>query len=168
MKHRAFLLLGSNQQSPLLQLHLARNHLEKHFRILKYSSILETIAYGNINQPNFWNQVLWIETEFDPFQLLSIINSIEKMMGRIRQERWEPRIIDIDLIFYDSLILDTETLVIPHYDAANRWFIIHLIKEIAPETIHPVLKKTIQALYQEKNFFSNYLYNQTNKYNTRY
>jgi len=166
--HKAFLLLGSNQHSPLRQLRIARDLLSKeNLLILKYSSQLETLPYGLSNQPNFWNQALLIETTLDPFALLEISLSIEKKMGRIRKEKWGPRIIDLDWLFYDTLILNTNTLVLPHYDAANRWFVIHLICEIEPNLVHPVLQKTIKAIYREKNFSLDYWNNQSSKYNTR-
>jgi 2-amino-4-hydroxy-6-hydroxymethyldihydropteridine diphosphokinase len=165
--HRAFLLLGSNQHSPLHQLQIARELLSKEdLLILKCSSQIETLPYGLSDQPNFWNQVLLIETNLDPFTLLDVSLSIEKKMGRIRKEKWGPRIIDLDWLFYDSLILNTNKLILPHYDAINRWFIIHLICEIEPNLVHPVLKKTIKTIYEEKNFSSDYWNNQSSKYNT--
>ncbi len=161
MNHNAYLLLGSNQQSPLLQLQNAKDHLTRYpLRVKKISSQLETLPYGLTDQANFWNQILWIETELNPFQLLQITLSIEKTMGRIRQEKWGPRIIDLDWLFYDQLVLNHEQLVIPHYDAENRWFVIHLMMELNPELVFPTLFKTIRTLYEEKKYYKFYCYNQ--------
>lgn len=108
-----------------------------------------------------------IETYLDPFSLLEISTGIESKMGRIRKEKWGPRVIDLDWLFYDTLVLSTDWLVIPHYDAANRWFVMHLMCEIEPNTVHPVLKKTVKMIYEEKNFIQDYWNNQAFKYNTR-
>lgn len=167
MNHNAFLLLGSNQQSPLLQLQIAKEYLAQcPLKIKKISSQLETIPYGFPNQANFWNQILWIETNLDPFQLLYVTLSIEKRMGRVRKEKWGPRTIDLDWLFIDQLILQDKELILPHYDAENRWFVIHLMMELNPEMNFPTLNKTIQTIYENKKYYLSYCYNQEKKYNS--
>ena len=166
--HKAFLLLGSNEQHPLLQLQIARDKLAKEALIIHaFSSQLETIPYGKVCQSNFWNQVLMINTEMDPFELLKISLRIETAMGRVRKEKWGPRIIDLDWLFYDQLVLHTDKLILPHYDVENRWFAIHLLCEIAPNVMHPILHKTLRTIYLENHYAQAYRNNQIIKHCSR-
>jgi 2-amino-4-hydroxy-6-hydroxymethyldihydropteridine diphosphokinase len=115
------------------------------------SSIIDTKPIGKTNQPDFLNCVIKIKTSFTPEELLYELQKIEKEMGRIRKEKWGPRIIDLDILFFNDNIIETEKLTIPHPEILNRKFVLQLMNEIAPEFVHPIEKKTIEQLYAELN-----------------
>ena len=94
------------------------------------------------------NQVILIETELNPQKLLKKCQAIENKLGRERKEKWGARTIDIDILFYDDLVLNEENLIIPHPYIAEREFVLKPLNEIAPDFMHPVLKKTIAELQQ--------------------
>jgi len=91
--------------------------------------------------------VILIETDLDPFDLLNLLLNIEKEMGRERKIRWGPRNIDLDIIFYDDLVINTDNLKIPHPDAHNRTFVMGPLSEIDPDFVHPVLNKKVKDIY---------------------
>jgi 2-amino-4-hydroxy-6-hydroxymethyldihydropteridine diphosphokinase len=108
--------------------------------ILKQSSIFETSAWGNTAQQSFYNTVAVVETKLLPQQLLSVILNIEKELGRERINKWEARVIDIDILYYDDLIFKSENLMIPHPLLHQRKFTLIPLVEIAPNYIHPELQ----------------------------
>ena len=110
------------------------------------SSIYETAAWGKNDQPSFLNQALEIYTELQPRQLLRQTQKIEKQIGRVREEKYGPRIIDIDILFFNEEIHNYPLLKIPHSEIQNRRFVLVPLAEIAAEFIHPILKKTISEL----------------------
>lgn len=112
--------------------------------VVKCSSIYETTPYGNVKQENFLNAVIQIETSYTANELFSFVKSIESSIGRKSSERWGPREIDIDILFYNSLIYNSDDLVIPHPEAMKRDFVVVPLTEIAPEFIHPVTKSKIK------------------------
>ncbi len=114
--------------------------------VLRQSSLIETEPWGITDQPRFINMAVAVETDVAPEQLLVILKNIEKSMGRVEAVRWGPRVIDLDILFYDDLILDTEGLVIPHPHLHERDFVLNPLAEIAPEKIHPLLNKTVEEL----------------------
>lgn len=122
---------------------------EKGIELLRVSSVLETEPYGYTNQPKFLNAVCLVETNLTPDQLLDVLLEIEKEMGRVRERKWGPRIIDLDIIFYEDLVLESERLIVPHPDMHNRWFVLAPLAEICPDYVHPKLKKTVRELLQE-------------------
>jgi dihydroneopterin aldolase / 2-amino-4-hydroxy-6-hydroxymethyldihydropteridine diphosphokinase len=145
-----YLSLGSNLGNPQENLSKAISKIQKKgITIQAQSSFIRTAPYGYREQPDFLNCVIKISTDLCPRELLETILSIEMEMGRVREEKWEPRIIDIDIIFYDNLVMDSENLVIPHPDLHNRLFVLEPLSEIAPNLIHPVLKKTTLQLLEE-------------------
>ncbi len=111
-------------------------------KIVNSSSIYATKAWGIEDQPDFLNQVLEIECEFSPQSLLIKINQIEKALGRKRLIKWGSRIIDIDILYYGELTVDTVDLIIPHPENQNRNFVLVPMTEIAPDLLHPVFHLT--------------------------
>ena len=93
----------------------------------------------------------YIETELSPRELLKTLLGIELEMGRVRLIRWGPRIIDLDILFYEDLIIDEEDLKVPHIEIQKRSFVLEPMDEISPEKVHPVFKKTVHELLLELN-----------------
>jgi 2-amino-4-hydroxy-6-hydroxymethyldihydropteridine diphosphokinase len=118
--------------------------------VLRSSSIYQTEPWGFQSEKDFLNMVVKIETEFAPFALLKKILIIESLIGRVRgPEHFSSRLIDIDILLYDDIIIDEENLKIPHPLLPERQFVLVPLCEIGPEVIHPVLKKTIEKLLEE-------------------
>ena len=115
--------------------------------ILKASKVYRTKAWGITDQPDFLNQALLANTTLGPFELLEKIQAIERSMGRAREIKWGERIIDIDILFYNDEIIDTESLTVPHPYLHYRNFVLLPLIEIAPGLIHPVFGKTIAELF---------------------
>lgn len=147
---KVFLSLGSNMGQPEANLAKAIELLKDEFtRIINISQIYKTGAWGMIEQQDFLNQVILIETRLAPRELLNYILALEAKMGRERKLRYGPRVIDIDIIFYDDIIINESGLNIPHPLMHERNFVLIPMKEIAPDFIHPGFGKTIEELYTE-------------------
>lgn len=121
---------------------------EREMDIISRSSKHETEPWGVKDQPFFINMAVRIRTGLTPSGLLERLKAIEKEMGRGTKERWGPRIIDLDILFYDDLIINGPDLTIPHPHLTRRDFVLKPLLEIAPDTIHPVLKKSIREIYE--------------------
>ena len=119
-------------------------------RLLALSKVVETPAWGKTDQPDFLNQVVKLETSLSPQELLNLNLGIEKQLGRNRVEKWGPRSIDIDILFYDNEIIDEPGLQIPHPWMHERLFVLEPMCEIAPDFVHPVLNKTIAVLLEKR------------------
>jgi 2-amino-4-hydroxy-6-hydroxymethyldihydropteridine diphosphokinase len=146
-KHQVFLLLGSNMGNAQTNLKQAVYAIQQLPTVLKAcSSIYQTKAWGNTNQADFLNAAILIETELNPHQLLEKLLAIETEMGRTRNQKWEERIIDIDILFFDNLTINAPDLTVPHPHIPNRRFTLVPMLQIAPNFIHPVLNKNIQLL----------------------
>ena len=142
-----FLLLGSNLGNRQEVLALARQHItERVGRILLHSSIYETEPWGLPDQPAFLNQVIEIETGQEPEEVLRNILDIEHELGRVRYVRWGARVIDIDILYFRDLVLDSARLTIPHPRIPERRFTLLPLTEIAPDFINPELGKTSAEL----------------------
>ncbi len=125
---------------------------EKAGIIIKKSNIYETAAWGNVNQPDFLNQALCIETPFSATDLLKILLSIEQSLGRTRNEqKWMERTMDIDILFYNNAIIDSIDLKVPHPYLHLRKFVLVPMAEIAANFVHPVLKKNITTLLEDSS-----------------
>jgi len=145
--HIAYLLTGGNSGNRLEYLSNAEKRVsEECGEVLIASSIYETAAWGVEDQPRFYNQALKIETSLSAEGLLHQILSIEKSLGRLRLLRYGPRTIDLDILFFDNLIIQQTSLTIPHPELHNRRFALQCLVEIAPRFIHPVFNKTVQQL----------------------
>jgi len=114
--------------------------------LLLKSNLYATAAWGNTSQPDFLNQVIEVATQLDATETLKEILSIEKNMGRIRTVKNAPRIIDIDILFFNNEIINRIDLIVPHPEIQNRRFVLTPLNEIVPQMIHPVLNKTIDQL----------------------
>lgn len=145
---KAILLLGSNQSDPLLQLGIATKELQLIGHVLKQSSVYITAAWGKTDQADFYNQAIQIEIQMSPAELMNKIISIEKRMGRERMHKWEPRIIDIDIICIEELIINEDDLKVPHPYMQDRMFVLKPFAEIYSEWVHPVLHKSISELIE--------------------
>ena len=117
--------------------------------IIIASSVFETIPWGNENQNNFLNSVIKIKTPFDSFKVLKKSQEIENNLGRVRLRKWGERTIDIDILFYNNKIINTKELTIPHPLIQKRKFVLVPLSEIAPNYMHPILKKSISTLLSE-------------------
>lgn len=146
----AYLLIGGNLGKRKENLQSAKSLIERHGGpVVNKSAIYETAAWGKTNQPSFLNQALKIQTPLNARQLMHKILKIEKMMGRVRKEKLGPRLIDIDILFFNDEICDDHFLKIPHPELQNRRFALVPLAEIAATLIHPVLKKLIAQLLKE-------------------
>ncbi len=142
-----YLLTGSNMGNSAEHLHAAQQNIRHKLGIVpNASSMYKTAPWGNTNQQDFLNQVLELQTEVTPENVLETILQIEQEMGRTRLYKWEPRIIDIDILFASDVVMQTPELAIPHPLLHERRFTLVPLCEIAPEFIHPVLHKTIRQL----------------------
>ncbi|MDI6728855.1 MAG: 2-amino-4-hydroxy-6-hydroxymethyldihydropteridine diphosphokinase [Thermodesulfovibrionales bacterium] len=122
---------------------------DKGIVIKKASSMYETKPWGLEEQPDFINMAVEAETGLSPEELLKTLKEVEKEMGRKETVRWGPRIIDLDILFYDDIVINMEHLHIPHPLLHKRDFVLLPLSEIAPDKIHPVLKKNIRQLKEE-------------------
>ena len=142
----AFIGIGSNignrTENCLEAIELVSN-----FTVIKsVSSFYETEPVGNEDQPKFINAVAKVSTLLSPLNLLNSLKSIENQMGRERAERWGPRTIDLDILFYEDFILESQELTIPHKHLHRRRFVLEPLCEIEPRLEHPVLKQTVSKL----------------------
>ncbi len=136
---RAYLGLGSNQgdRVTLLNDALARLAGSGRVRVTKRSSLYETAPVGMTEQPGFLNLVAEVETDLDPQDLLELVLVVERSLGRVRTQRWGPRTVDIDILLYGDVRVDTPILAIPHPEMTRRRFVLEPLLEIAPDAALP-------------------------------
>jgi len=143
----AYLLIGGNLGDRAAYLQTALKRIEETCgAISHYSSIYETAAWGNTDQPSFFNQAVVVSTTLSPEALIDQLLTIELEMGRIRDQKYGPRTIDLDILMIDGLIFNTEKLTIPHPQMHNRRFALLPMLEVAPTLIHPLLDQSIEDL----------------------
>jgi len=146
----AYLLIGGNLGNRSEFLSTAVSLINTQIGMIsRSSSIYETDPWGNTDQSSFLNQALELKTSLNAKQLMRRILQIETQMGRIREKKLGPRIIDIDILFFNNEIHDLRFLKIPHPEIKNRHFVLQPLSEIIPDFIHPVMKKTVVELLQD-------------------
>ena len=161
--HTIYIALGSNLGERLVNLQSAADALPPTIRIRERSPVYETSPWGYLEQPLFLNQVVKAETALPPPDLLSYLKNVENQMGREMTHKYGPRSIDLDIIFYGDLILDTPKLTIPHPHLANRAFVLLPLADLDPDLRHPISNLTVGEmlvdvevegirLYVPKNF----------------
>ncbi|MGZ5191120.1 MAG: 2-amino-4-hydroxy-6-hydroxymethyldihydropteridine diphosphokinase [Flavisolibacter sp.] len=145
--NKAYLIIGGNMGNRLLILAQARESIgDACGKIIIQSSVYETAAWGKEDQEAFLNQVILIETQLSSPDLLQSILKIEEKLGRKRLMKYGPRIIDIDILFFNDDVINIEGLKVPHPQMQNRRFVLLPLNEIAPHIFHPILKKNVSQL----------------------
>lgn len=149
-QYPVFLLLGANlgEREATLK-HAVQLISERIESVTSQSKLYETAPWGVIDQPVFINQVIQIQTELSPKKVLEQTLKIEKQLGRERRFRWGARVIDIDILYYADFILEDSDLHLPHPRLHERRFTLVPLVEIAPDFVHPVLKKTNRELLEK-------------------
>ena len=148
--NKLYLLIGGNEGNKFSNLKQAATNIEKFCgEIVHRSSFYETAPWGKMDQPSFLNQALLIQTSLDASSAMKTFLQIEEKMGRKRIEKYGSRIIDIDILFFNSEVINLPQLKIPHPEIPNRRFVLVPMDEIAPTFVHPVLNKTIHQLLKD-------------------
>ena len=149
--HRAYIALGSNLGERKQYLDAGVKALDEAggCSVVSVSSWLVTPPYGMTEQPDFLNGCLELKTLLEPEELLEALHRIEKEAGRERTLRWGPRTLDLDIIFYDDLVWESENLCIPHVDMHRRDFVLRPLCEIAPYKRHPITGITVKEMLEQ-------------------
>ncbi|MBO4337311.1 MAG: 2-amino-4-hydroxy-6-hydroxymethyldihydropteridine diphosphokinase [Lachnospiraceae bacterium] len=154
-RHDLYIGLGSNIGDKKGYLDMAVSELleleknEGSFAGIKVSEYIETKPYGRVDQDDFLNAVLYAKTLLSPYEVLDILSGIEEKAKRERKEHWGPRTLDLDILFYDDLVMCTDRLTIPHPDLHNREFVLRPLEHIAPHLRHPLLLKTPSGMLKD-------------------
>jgi len=149
MTHRALIGIGSNIGLAAENCEKAIALIKKSISVTAQSSLYESEPVGKADQDWFVNAAIEVQTTLIPEELLQLLLDIEQQLGRTRKEKWGPRIIDLDILDYEGLIMDSKVLILPHPEMTQRRFVLEPLSEIAGETIHPLEKKMISELLKE-------------------
>ncbi len=151
--HKAYIALGSNMGDSRALIKGAVSKLDENekCRVMKVSELIVTPPYGGVEQDDFLNGALELDTLLSPVELLWLCHEIEQEAGRERKVHWGPRTLDLDILLYDDemISISEPSLEIPHSDMTNRMFVLEPLNEIAPFAVHPVYRKTVRELYGE-------------------
>jgi 2-amino-4-hydroxy-6-hydroxymethyldihydropteridine diphosphokinase len=146
MSHTVYIALGTNLGDRLANLRAAIESMPPEILDLAESHIYETPPWGYEDQPAFLNMVIKAETSLKPEALLKSLKQLEVELGREQNFRWGPRLIDLDILFYDDLVINTPPLVIPHPRLHERAFVLVPLMDVSPDLIHPVFHRSISDL----------------------
>ncbi|MFN0047668.1 MAG: 2-amino-4-hydroxy-6-hydroxymethyldihydropteridine diphosphokinase [Cytophagales bacterium] len=148
-KQEAYLGLGSNLGDKKENIEKACNLISSEIsQIIGFSSFYQTEPWGNSDQAEYLNRVVRIFTDLEPGYLLAQLHKIEDQLGRIRDEKWGARTIDIDLLYYGHFVIDRDDLIIPHPELIERNFVLEPLTEMAPNYLHPVFQLTNRELLE--------------------
>jgi 2-amino-4-hydroxy-6-hydroxymethyldihydropteridine diphosphokinase len=148
--NKVYLLTGGNLGHPMALLDAAKAAVAQHCgEVVTASSLYRTAAWGLHDQPDFLNQVLHVLTPLPPLELLRQLQQIEERAGRLRREKYGPRLLDIDILFFNDAIINTARLQVPHPQMGNRRFVLVPLAEIAPEMVHPITKLTVVQMLEQ-------------------
>lgn len=146
--HRVYVAIGSNMGDKLMYLENAVAAIKNdvNCRLRKISDIIMTEPYGPVEQDDFMNGCLMLDTLYTPSELLRFLQKLENDANRVRDVHWGPRTLDLDILLYDDLITEEEELIIPHPEMHKRAFVLEPLKQIAPNVVHPLLKQRIRDM----------------------
>jgi 2-amino-4-hydroxy-6-hydroxymethyldihydropteridine diphosphokinase len=149
LKQTVYIALGTNMGDRQANLEEAIVRMQPAVKVLACSPVYETPPWGYAEQPDFLNQVIRGETSLQPMDLLDLLKRIEVEMGRVKIIHNGPRLIDLDLLFYGDVILESERLTIPHPRMLGRGFVLLPLADLAPDLIHPLLGISIRELLKD-------------------
>lgn len=146
--HEVYLALGSNMgdKNAYLDFAIARLLADDNIKEVKESSRYSTLPYGGVATNDFVNSAVRIQTLYSPEELLRVVSQIENGGERVRNERWGNRTLDVDIIFYDDCVVESNDLCVPHIDMQHRDFVLKPLAELCPYKLHPILKKRVCEL----------------------
>lgn len=151
MSDTVYIGLGSNLGEPEDNLRAALEHLERVDGVdrIEVSPFYRTAPFGITDQPEFVNAVARFTTILEPRRLLDTLLEIEKQMGRVRKEKWGPRLIDIDILLLGNRVIEEPGLTVPHPGIAAREFVLAPLADLAPDLVHPTLRQTVKKLHEQ-------------------
>lgn len=152
--HRAYIGIGSNlgDRQEYLRQGLICLHRPNEIRIIRISPVYETEPVGGVEQPEFLNMAVEVITTLSPEGLLSVMLEVEKALHRVRDVRWGPRTLDMDLLLYEDQVLATERLTLPHPRMTERGFVMIPLREVAGDKRIPACGKTVEELVEQAHF----------------